>query len=354
MSWQLVRRNAPSALTHLAVPAGAVGLALLVGAGLFAAMGVSPLPALWTLLHDPLLTSFGLTETLLKTGPLALCALSVALARRVGLWNIGAEGQLYVGAFAATAVALLEPDLFAPLRLPMLFAAGALGGALWAVVPALLRVHRGTSEILTTLMFNYVGIAWVEMWVFGPWKGPDRYPYTVQIGPSWQLDPVAGRLHLGLIFVVVLALGFGLVLKNTILGYEMKLIEASPEAARYAGIPVERRLVSAFTAAGALAGLAGALVVSGEQHRLQADLSPGYGYTAILAAFLAGSLPVPALLASFLLAALDVGGEGLPASFPALSSGTVEVFKGALLAAVLVGQVSVRYRLVRVGPVEER
>lgn len=346
-------REAPSPTAPGVAPLVAVGVALAVGGLLFAAMGVPPHRALASLLIEPLGTAFGLSETLLKAGPLALCALSVGLARRVGLWNIGAEGQLYLGAFAAFAVARLDPAGTTPGTLPLLFAAGALGGALWAVLPALLRVHRGVSEILTTLMLNYVGIAWVEMWVFGPWKGPDRYPYTVEIGSGWQLDAVTGRLHLGGIGVLGLGLALAWVLKNTVIGYEIKLIDASPEAARYAGIPVGRRLVSVFSAAGALAGLAGALVIAGEQHRLQANLSPGYGYTAILAAFLAGSRPLPTLVVAVALAALDVGGEALPASYPALSGAVVSVLKGVLLGALLVGQVSTRYRLVPVARAEE-
>lgn len=308
---------------------------LLACALLFAAAGAPPLDALWTLISVPVLSDYDRAETLLKALPLGLCALSVALSMKVGLWNIGAEGQLLMGTFAATAVGLFLPGVPDALRLPALMAAGAAGGALWAAIPALLRVYGKVSEILSTLMLNYVAIAWIEGWVHGPWRGADGRPYTAMLDASWRLSRGFIGVYGGLLVLVLTALGLHLALRHTVVGFEIRLVGASPRAARYAGVPVEARLIATLMAAGALAGLAGAVELSGAQHRLAADYSPGYGYMAILAAFLARTNLLGAVIAALGLAALAVGGGALPVSYPGLSSSVVDVTQGVLLLSAL-------------------
>lgn len=330
----------------------AIGLALaaLSGAVLFAASGAPPLAGLAALVTEPFGSAYGWSETLLKASPIALAALSVSLARRVGLWNIGAEGQLYVGAWAGAGLALhasVDPGPLGPL---LVLLAGGLAGAVWAALPALLKVRLGVSEILTTLLLNYVAIAWVELWVYGPWKGDDGFPYTAFLADQWHLPLLGGRVHAGVLIVLALALAMGWALRATVAGYNVRLVGASPEAGRYAGVPVGQVRGSIFVLAGALAGLAGAVELAGVQHRLHAGMSPGYGYTAILAAFIAGTRPVRAVLVAVLLAALEVGGEGVQVRYPGVSAASVQVFKGVLFVALLSGLGLTRLRIARIRP----
>jgi simple sugar transport system permease protein len=338
-------RRWPGAWRGLRVAAGALVASLLAGAALLHLAGAPPLAALATLLGEPFGSLFGLSETLLVATPLILCGLSVATAHQVGMWNIGAEGQLYLGAFAATGAALHLP-VPAPASLVIAALAGALAGALWALVPALLRTYAGVSEILTTLLLNYVAMAWVAYWIYGPWKGADGFPYTAYFDPAWHLPVFLQRAHVGLFAALALAGVLAWVLGRTALGYEVRVIGASPAAARYAGMPAAGRTVTVLVAAGALAGLAGSFEVTGVAHRLHASLSPGYGYTAIIVAFLARShlLAVPLVAIAF--AALAVGGEALQIAHAGLSAAAVDALQGMLLVSVLAGQALARHRLI--------
>jgi ABC-type uncharacterized transport system permease subunit len=335
----------PGAWLGLRVTAGALVASLLAGAALFSVAGAPPLAALATLLGESFGSLFGLSETLLVATPLILCGLSVATAHQVGMWNIGAEGQLYLGAFAATGVALHLP-VPAPASLLVAAVAGALAGALWALVPALLRTHGRVSEILTTLLLNYVAMAWVAYWIYGAWKGADGFPYTAYLDPAWHLPVFLQRAHVGLFAALALAGALAWILGHTAVGYEVRVIGASPAAARYAGMPAAARTVAVMAVAGALAGLAGSFEVTGVSHRLHASLSPGYGYTAIIIAFLARGnlLAVPLVAIAF--AALAVGGEALQITYPGLSAAAVDALQGVLLASVLVGQALARHRLI--------
>lgn len=327
----------------------AVGLGLMACSGvlLFALSGVSPITGFAALIRAPFGSAYGLSETLRVAGPIALCALSVALARRVGLWNIGAEGQLYLGAWAAAGLALNLGAPPGPLGPLLLLVAGALAGALWAALPALLQARLGVSEILSTLLLNYVAMAWVELWVYGPWKGVDGFPYTRDLAESWRLPTLGGDVHIGVLLALLLALALGWVLRNTVTGYRIRLVGASVEAGRYAGIRVGELRTGVFMLAGALAGLAGAVEVGGVQHRLQPVMSPGYGYTAILAAFIAGARPVRAAFVAFLLAALEVGGDGVQAACPGVTAASIQVFKGVLFVSLLAGLGLTRLRVAR-------
>jgi len=346
MGLRIERRVAPSALAEFAVIAAALSLAALLGAAIFALAGAPPLAALAALVAEPFGSAYGLSETLVKTAPLALCALAVALALKIDLWNIGAEGQLQVGALAATWLALADPPLPGPLKLPLLLLIGAAAGAAWAAVPGLLKVYGQVSEIISTLMLNYVALAWVEWMVYGPWKGADGFPYTALFAPSWHLPPIFGRAHAGLLLAVGLAALLFAVERRTALGYEVRVTGASPAAARYAGLPVLARFVQVMAVAGACAGLAGACELAGVEHRLHAGVCTGYGYTAIIVAFLARRSLPGAVAVAFLFAALSVGGDGLTIAFPGVQSAVVEVFEGALLLFVLAGGMLARYRLV--------
>lgn len=346
MRWRLEPREHAGRWAGVRVAVTAVAVSSLASVALLALAGAPPLEVLATLVREPLGSVFGLSETLLVATPLILCGLAVAVAYQVGMWNIGAEGQLFLGAFAATGVAL-HVDAPAGLALPALALAGALAGALWAAVPALLRTHGRVSEILSTLLLNYVAMAWVEYWVFGPWKGRDGFPYTAYIDEAFRLPGFLHRAHVGLFVALGLAAALHQALRRTAVGYEVRVIGASPAAARYAGMPVAARSIAVMAVAGALAGLAGAFEVSGVSYRLHASLSPGYGYTAIIVAFLAGNHLLAVVVVGVAFAALVVGGEGVQIAYPAISAAVVDALQGLLLVSVLVGQGLLRYRLVR-------
>lgn len=348
MSWTLIQRE-PQPGDRARVLGASLILAALVGGGLLWTSGAPALHGLYLVVLEPLTRATGVYETLLTATPIALCALSVSVARWMGLWNIGAEGQLLLGAYAAAGLALNAAQPPGALGVPLLLASGALAGALWAGGPILLRTRLGVSEILSTLMLNYVAIAWIELWIFGPWKGPNNYPYTDTIDPVWQMSAIVDRLHGGFVLVPLLALLLGWLYRSTLFGYQARLIGASAEAARYAGLPVGERQVTAFLGAGALAGLAGAIEVSGVYHRLEGSISVGYGYTAILAAFIAGARPGWVVVVSVLLAAMEVGGVSVRVDYPEVSSALVMMLKGVLFVTLLGGEALTRLRLARRG-----
>jgi ABC-type uncharacterized transport system permease subunit len=296
-------------------------------------------------------SAYGLSETVVKAIPLLLAGLGVAIAFKMLLWNIGAEGQLYMGAFAASYIALFHPDLPSYIMLPAMLVAGMLAGGLWALLTALPRALLGVNEVIISLMLNYVAILWVDYLVYGPWKDPQgfNFPLTAPF-PESAILPVLGesRIHLGLVFGLIAAALLFLLLNRTRWGYEIRVIGESARAARYAGMNIVRNIMLVMFLSGALAGLAGFCEVAGITHRLQHGISPGYGYTAIIIAWLAKLHPGAVVLVSFLFGGLLVGGYtiqtmGLPAA-------TVSMLQGAILFFLLGGEILNRYRIrLRIG-----
>lgn len=364
-SVKIEKRLEPSQTVAYLVPVASFALALLFGAVLLALAGANP----WHTYRAMLEGAFGtpeqwqagqfyrLTETLVKATPLILAGLGVSIAFRMLFWNIGAEGQLVMGGFAAGAVALWLPPMLpgSPtwIFLPIMVVAGMMGGAFWGLIPAVLKAYLKVNEIITTLMLNYIAILWVQYLYYGPWKDPQGYgfPGTAKFPEYTWLPRIAGRLHLGFVFGLIAAALIWLVLDRTRWGYEIRLIGENPRAARYAGVSIARNIVLVMCLSGALAGLAGMADVAGISYRLQQGLAVGYGFTAIIVAWLARLNPWAIILVSILLAALLVGGDqiqivmGLPASMAL-------VLQGAILFFMLGGTIftSCRLRLVRSVP----
>jgi simple sugar transport system permease protein len=357
-SLKLEKRLEPSQTISYLVPVASFVLALLFGAVLLALAGADPWQTYRAMLEGAFGTPgqwrqgefYSLSETLVKATPLMLTGLGVSIAFRMLFWNIGAEGQLVMGGFAAGAVALWAPTLlpFIPpwAYLPLMVVAGMVGGALWGLVPALLKAYLRVNEIITTLMLNYIAILWLQHLYYGPWKDPQGYgfPGTAQFPEFAWLPRLTGRVHLGLIFALVAAASIWLVLDRTRWGYEIRLIGENQEAARYAGISIARNIILVMLLSGGLAGLAGMAEVAGISHRLQQGLAVGYGFTAIIVAWLAKLNPWGVILVSILMAALLVGGDqiqitmGLPASMAL-------VLQGAILFFMLGGDIFTRYRV---------
>lgn len=342
------KRQDYSRLIAFLVPIVSVILALLAGAVLLALAGANP----WQTYKAMAIGAFGgkynISETMVKAIPLMLCGLGVSVAFRMLFWNIGAEGQLAVGGIAASGVALFWADrLPAPLLLPTMVVAGFLGGAVWGLIPALLKAYLRVNEIITTLMMNYIAILWVEHLFYGPWKDPQGYgfPGTAQFPKTAWLPRLPGtRFHLGMALAVVAAVFIWIVLRRTKWGYEIRVIGENPVAANYAGISIVRNIILVMLLSGGLAGLAGMSEVAGISHRLQKGLTVGYGYTAIIVAWLGKLNPAGVLVVAILLAGLLVGGDQIQITMQ-LPAAVALVLQGAILFFVLGGDLFTKYRI---------
>lgn len=339
-------------LAAAVAPLAALVVSLLVAAVSLRLGGHDPVRAASALIGGALGSPDALLSvTLVRSVPFILTGLAVALAFRAGVWNIGAEGQLYVGALAATWVGLGLTEVPGPLRLVLLLAASAAGGALWAAGPALLRVRRGVGEVITTLVLNFVAIDLVSWAVRGPLQ-EDRgvFPQSESLDRAARLAALwpGTRLHWGFVIALVLAALLRWVFARTTVGLALRAVGSAPDAARVAGrIAVEPITLGAFLASGALAGLAGGVEVAGVTYALYEGLSPGHGYTAIAVALLAGLNPVAVIPAAVLFGALEGGAGAMQriASVPAPWVGGVEAL--VILSVLAVDQVGRRLRAAR-------
>ena len=305
---------------------------------------------LWMGGYDPLLAARAMVRgsiggwdavmsiTLVRSVPLILTGLAVALAFRAGVWNIGAEGQLYAGAIAAVWVGLSLSGVPAWVLVPAVLSASAVAGALWAMVPAVMRLRLGVGEVITTILMNFVGIYLAAYMVHGPLQeSRGVFPQTDRIVEAARLPVLVPgtRLHLGFALAVVLAVGIAVVLRRSRFGFHVRAVGASPEAARISGrIDVDRVLLIGFIGSGALAGLAGGVEVAGLTYALYEGLSPGWGYTAIAVALLAGLDPIGVIVAGVLFGALQAG-SGAMQRDAGIPSAWVGVVEALVILAVL-------------------
>ncbi|ACR79186.1 MULTISPECIES: ABC transporter permease [Kosmotoga] len=292
---------------------------------------------------------YGLYQTLVKMIPLAFVGLGLSFAYRMKIWNIGGEGQLYMGAFAATwgALYLFNGIESKPLMIFLLLVMGAIFGGLWGAIPAFMKAFAKTDEIVVTLMLNYVAIFWVDYLVYGPWKDPKGYnfPITAEFPESARLPALFnGEVHIGIIFVIILAFILQYVYSRTKWGFNSRIVGDNPMAAKYSGIDVKTYTIVSLIISGMIAGMGGAVQMMGIQHRLQHGFSPGYGYTAIIIAWLAKLNPIGVLVAAFLFGGLLVGNEQLQMFF-GLPLSLVYIFQGLVLFSLLGGESIFRYRI---------
>jgi ABC-type uncharacterized transport system permease subunit len=292
----------------------AVALALLVGAVIILLMGESPVAAYRAILYGAFGNINNLSETVVKAAPLVLAGAGLAIAYRANMWNIGAEGQIYVGGMAAICVGLYLGDLPAVIVLPLAALAGFIGGALWAGIAGILKVRLGIDEVINTIMLNYIAALGVNWLIHGPLKDPAAgFPRTAMIPINAQLPILIPRtrLHLGVVMAIVLAVLLQWILWRTSLGYRIRAVGQNKTAARYGGINVGRTMMIAMLISGGMAGLAGMNQTNGLHFRMLQDISGGIGFTAIAVALLAGNQPIATLLSGFILAALDVGANAM-------------------------------------------
>jgi ABC-type uncharacterized transport system permease subunit len=391
------RLEVPRWLPYM-VPILSLVIALLVGMLPMLAQGINPLTGYRDMVVLSFGSAYGISETIMKAIPLMLAGLGVALAFRMLVWNIGAEGQLYMGAFLSCLVAYTWPDASAWILLPAMIAAGFVGGALWGAIPGALKAYLGVNEIITSLMLNYVAIQWINYLVIGPWQDPTSlgFPRTTRLSPSGTLPPVTEawylptivflavgaiivaywivrrledrrerlklaigallvgllslgtiyllngrRVHLGFVLSLAAAAIFSALLARSRWGYEVRVIGENKRAARYAGMNLARNILLVMMVSGGMAGLAGMSEIAGNLHLIKRGFSPGYGYTAIIVAWLAKLNPWGVIVVSLLLAALYRGSDAIPGAPKALGM----MLQAVIFFVLIGGDVLIRYRI---------
>jgi simple sugar transport system permease protein len=288
-------------------------IALLIGALLIALSRINPITAYQAMLNGAFGGSRPLTETALKTIPLLIIGLGLSVAFKARIWNIGAEGQYFMGALLGSLVALNFAGLPAIMLIPAILLAGILGGAVWGLIPALLRTRRGLSEIISTLMLNYIAIFSVEYMARGPLKDPQGFlPESAQFVAAARLPTLFGtRIHIGVLLALLLIPLIYVLIWHTPLGFRLRAIGSRASVARFAGVNVESGIIFALLFSGALAGLTGIMEVSYLHSRLKGTISGGYGFTAILVALLGRLHPLGIFFAAIFFAALSIGAESM-------------------------------------------
>ena len=344
----IVSRSQTSNIMNFFVPIIAIFLTLITGSIIFLLLGFDPFYALYTFFISPISSSYGISELLVKATPLALIAIGLAFCFKNNIYNIGAEGQLTMGAIFGGGIGIFFHDTNGFWLLPLMIFAGALGGAIWGMIPAILKTKFNTNEILTSLMLVYVALLILDYLVVGPWKDPQGYsfPKTRAFSESGRMPLLFSglRVHFGLIITLFLIFVSWFIFSKTILGFQLKVSGFSPLAARYAGFNQNTLIYLAFGICGAFAGIAGLAEVSGPIGLLYRDISPNYGFTAIIVAFLGRLHPIGIIFASLIIALTYLGAEDAQL-FMQIPAAVGFVFQGLILFYLLGADLLVNYKL---------
>lgn len=345
---RLEPRPAISPAMRWLTPPLAVLLTVAAGAVLFAAMGYDPVRSLTAFFIQPVNSAYGLAELGVKATPLILIATGLAVGFRAGVWNIGAEGQLTLGALAGGSVALLFWNVAGWWMLPLMMLAGIAGGMAWAAIPAFLKARFDVNEILVSLMLTYVGLLLLSALIYGPLKSPEGFgfPESRMFHADAMLPMILSgtRLHFGTVITACIVLVVWFLMSRSLFGFQVTVVGQAPAAARFAGFSRTRMIWTSLLLGGGLAGLAGLFEVAGPIGQIVPVISPGYGFTAIIVAFLGRLHPLGCVLAGLLVALSYLGGENaqITVGMPQAVTG---VFQGMLLFFLLASDVLVRYRL---------
>lgn len=340
------RAERSTAMTYLS-PLLAVALTVVAGGIIFSAQGLDVGQALYIYFIDPVMTLWSLEELVVKAAPLVLIGVGLAVCFRANVWNIGAEGQLTIGALFGSAIPVLMPGFQSFPAMILMLLLGALGGALFGAIPAYLKNRFGANEILTSLMLVYVAQLILDWFVRGPWRDPQGYnfPKSVEF-EGWQILPTLGdgRVHLGALLALIAVAVLFFVMARTLKGFEIRVVGRAPRAGAFAGFSTRKMIWFSFLLSGALAGLAGICEVAGPTGHLQPTVSPGYGFTAIIVAFLGRLNPIGVLIAGVMLGISYLGGEAAQIDL-GVSDKTAQVFQGMLLFFILACDTLILYRV---------
>ncbi len=348
MPLRLERRPQPSAVMVYASPLIAVALTVLIALVVFAAAGHDPLRALVIFVTEPVADLYGVGELLIKAAPLVLIGVGLAVGFRANVWNVGAEGQLTLGGISGGFLALHFGAGGSPALLPAMVLAGALSGALWAAIPAYLRTRHNANEILVSLMLNYVAGLWLTYLVFGPWRDPAgfNFPQSAPLAPA-ALFPIVledTRLNISVFFALA-AVAIGWVfMARSFIGFQLRVTGLAEGAARYAGFNTARAVWIGMLAGGFTAGIAGVGEIAGPLAQIFPTASPGYGYAAIIVAFVGRLHPLGILLAGLLMSFLYLAGDSAQMTL-GLSSAVAGLFQGTMLFLLLAIDVFIHYRV---------
>ncbi len=329
-------------------PIIAIILTLITGSIIFYFMGFSPIFALHTFFVSPISTTYGISELFLKATPLALIGLGLAYCFKNNIYNIGAEGQLTMGAIFGGGVGIFFYDVTGFWILPLIILFGIIGGSLWAMIPAILKVRFNTNEILTSLMLVYIAALILDYLVIGPWRDPDGYsfPKTRPFNESARMPLLFEglRIHFGLILTIISIFLTWFIFSKTMLGYQLKVSGISPKASKYAGFNQKQLVYITFAICGGLAGIAGVGEVTGPIGLIYRDISPNYGFTAIIVAFLGRLHPIGIIFSSLVIALTYLGAEDAQL-FMQVPQAVGFVFQGLVLFYLLGADLLINYRL---------
>ena len=330
-------------------PVMALVLTAITGGMIFLAMGKDPSTALYIYFVEPLTTTSGLSEVAVKAGPLILIGIGLSFGFRAGVWNIGAEGQYIAGAIAGGGLAVYFHESESTLLLPAMLVLGTLGGMAWAAVPALLKTRFNANEILVSLMLVYVAELLLIHLVQGPWRNPQGWGFPgTRIFPDVATMPLlfsGKRVHLGTLITLAIPFIAWFILVQTRFGFTVRVFGSAPLAARHAGVHSHRMIWQSLLIGGGFAGLAGVIEATGTIGQLMPDISPGYGFTAIIVAFLGRLHPAGVLLAGIAIAVTYIGGEGAQISV-GLPKAVTGLFQGIILFYLLAFDLFTRYRII--------
>ena len=320
-----------------------LGAGLLAISFIFLIFGVNPIYALAKIFSGSFGSLYGIKESVTKAIPLILIGSGLAIAFRAKFWNIGAESQLLMGAIFGTWVGLnWGPGLPPVIIVPLMFLAGFIGGAFWGLIPAILKVKFSINEVISTLMLNYICSHFMTLLIVGPWRGKTKFgfPYTDDLPASATLSLIPGsRIHYATLLIAIAAVVvLGILIYKTRFGYEVRVIGENPEAAKYSGIDFFKTTLIIMTISGGVAGMAGVGEAAGIHHYLSypESISSGYGFTAIIVAWLAKLNPFYVILSAFFFAGILVGGDAIQISL-GLPAATVQIFNGTLLVFLIMG-----------------
>ena len=350
---RLEKRPQPSRAWSMATPLVAVLATMIAGGLLFAILGKDPVEAIRTIFWEPLFGEFAFyyrPQLLIKGAPLVLIAIGLSLGFRAGIWNIGAEGQYIMGALFGAGMGLAFYPHEAWYIFPLMVLAGAFGGWIWAMIPAFLKVRFGTNEILVSLMLVYVAEQFLASMSLGLLKNPEGFGFPgsrnlQQYESAHNADLIAGTgMHWGVVAALIAVIFAYVLLNRHMLGYQIRLTGEAPRAARFAGVKPARLVLFCLGASGMLAGLAGLFEVSGPSGQVSIDFNVGYGFTAIIVAFLGRLHPVGILLAGGLMALTYIGGD-IAQSNMGLPSAAIQVFQGMLLFFLLAFDLLTNFRI---------
>ncbi len=345
MRLKLEKREKLPFYTKIIIPVVCVLIALLFCGILMKLMGHNPLEAYQKMVKGSMGSARNLSESVLQSIPLMLCALGVSISFKMSVNNIGAEGQYVMGAWAATGIALYCPWIAGEMTLPTMIVMAFVAGAIWAVVGVLPKILWGVNETIITLMLNYVALFWLDYWCYGSWRdtAASNLPFSKSFDDFARLGTLYQRVHVGIFIALIAAVAIFLFFRYTSSGYQIRVIGINRAAANYGGMNVHTKMILVMACSGGLAGLAGLCQVAGTVGQLQPDIAGGAGYTAIIIAYLAKFNPFYVLLVSLLFGCMDQGGFSI--QLLNISINLVTLLQGTILLAVLGGEMFTRYRV---------